>query len=296
MALTGQPEALVPLLGLSSVAQSPFGPASAAALPNLVSPAEVPRANALVAATGSAGYLLGPLLGGVVLGAGASPTTLFAVDAATFLVSALLVTTIARPFGRGATDEHPGALAGFRVIVREPALRLLVAGMVSLVGIGIVDVASYPLSLELGGGTEGYGAMTALLGGGGVLGAALAGRVLAAGPSRVLVGSFASESAGLALAGTAPVLTIGLGGMALSGMGRGLGDVAATTLLQTRAPDEVRSRVFAAEDGAAHLAFTMSALTGGLIVELLVARGAFAVAAAFGLLAFLLALRIGPDS
>ena len=296
MALTGQPEALVPLLGLSSVAQSPFGPASAAALPNLVSPAEAPRANALVAATGSAGYLLGPLLGGVVLGAGASPTTLFAVDAATFLVSALLVTTIARPFGRGATDEHPGALAGFRVIVREPALRLLVAGMVSLVGIGIVDVASYPLSLELGGGMEGYGAMTALLGGGGVLGAALAGRVLAAGPSRVLVGSFASESAGLALAGTAPVLTIGLGGMALSGMGRGLGDVAATTLLQTRAPDEVRSRVFAAEDGAAHLAFTMSALTGGLIVELLVARGAFAVAAAFGLLAFLLALRIGPDS
>ena len=296
MALTGQPEALVPLLGLSSVAQSPFGPASAAALPNLVSPAEAPRANALVAATGSAGYLLGPLLGGVVLGAGASPTTLFAVDATTFLVSALLVTTIARPFGRGATDEHPGALAGFRVIVREPALRLLVAGMVSLVGIGIVDVASYPLSLELGGGTEGYGAMTALLGGGGVLGAALAGRVLAAGPSRVLVGSFASESAGLALAGTAPVLTIGLGGMALSGMGRGLGDVAATTLLQTRAPDEVRSRVFAAEDGAAHLAFTMSALTGGLIVELLVARGAFAVAAAFGLLAFLLALRIGPDS
>ena len=232
-----------------------------------------------------------------MLGAGASPTTLFAVDAATFLVSALLVTTIARPFGRGATDEHPGALAGFRVIVREPALRLLVAGMVSLVGIGIVDVASYPLSLELGGGMEGYGAMTALLGGGGVLGAALAGRVLAAGPSRVLVGSFASESAGLALAGTAPVLTIGLGGMALSGMGRGLGDVAATTLLQTRAPDEVRSRVFAAEDGAAHLAFTMSALTGGLIVELLlVARGAFAVAAAFGLLAFLLALRIGPDS
>src|SRR6476646_10278476 len=38
MALTGEPWALVVLLGLSSVAQSPFEPASAAAMPNLVGP------------------------------------------------------------------------------------------------------------------------------------------------------------------------------------------------------------------------------------------------------------------
>jgi MFS family permease len=296
MALTGRPEALVALVGLSSVVQSPFEPASAAALPNLVSPADVPRANALVATTGSAGYLLGPLLGGVVLGVGASPAMLFAVDAATFVLSAVLVATIRRPFGSGATDEHPGVLAGFRVIVRERVLRLLVgAGMVSLVGIGIVDVASYPLSLELGGGTEGYGAMTALLGGGGLLGAALAGKVLSAGPSRVLVGAFAAEAAGLALAGAAPVLAIGLAGMGLAGAGRGLGDVAETTLLQRRTDDKVRSRVFAAQEGAAHVAFTMSALAGGLIVDVVSARGAFAAAAACGLGAVAVAARIGPD-
>ena len=112
MALTGQPAALVVLLGLSAVAQSPFEPASAAALPNLVPPADVPRANALVAATGSAGFLLGPLLGGAVLGLGATPAALFAVDAVTFGVSAVLVVSIRRPFGRGATDEVPGAFAG----------------------------------------------------------------------------------------------------------------------------------------------------------------------------------------
>jgi MFS family permease len=275
------------------VVQSPFEPASAAAIPNLVAPADVPRANALVASTGSAGYLVGPLLGGVVLGAGASASALFVVDAATFLVSALIVAGVRMPFGSGATDAYPGLLAGFRLIAREPVLRLLVAaGMASLVGIGIVDVASYPLSLELDSGTEGYGAMVALLGGGGLFGAALAGRVLAAGPARVLVGAFAAGAVGLALAGAAPVLALGLAGMALAGAGRGLGNVADTTLLQVYARDEVRSRVFAAQDGAAHVAFTMAALSGGLIVELVSARGAFAAAAAWGVAAVLIALRM----
>lgn len=286
MALTGQPWALVALMGLSTVVASPFEPASAAALPNLVGPEDVPRANALVAATASAAYLSGPLLGGVVLGAGVSSATLFAIDAATFVVSALLIASIRQQFGSGATDEHPGVLTGFRVIVREPRLRIpVLAGMVSLVGVGIVDVASYPLSIHLDGGTQGYGAMTALLGGGGLLGAAVAGRVLRAGSARVLVWSFAAGAAGLGLAGAAPVLTIGLAGMALAGAGRGLGDVAATTLIQEQTADAVRSRVFAAQEGAAHIAFSVSALSGGLLVQLVSARGAFAVATAFGVAA-----------
>jgi MFS family permease len=210
----------------------------------------------------------------------------FAADAATFVVSALLVTSIRQPFGAGATDEHPGLLAGFHVIMREPRLRIpVLAGMVSLVGVGIVDVASYPLSIHLGGGTQGYGAMTALLGGGGLVGAALAGRVLRAGPARVLVWSLTAGALGLALAGAAPVLAIGLGGMALAGAGRGLGDVAATTLIQEQTSDAVRSRVFAAQEGIAHVAFSVSALSGGLIVQLISARGAFAVATAFGIAA-----------
>jgi MFS family permease len=293
MALSGQPEALVVLLGLSAVVQSPFEPASAAAIPNLVAPVDVPRANALVASTGSAGYLIGPLLGGIVLGAGASPSTLFVVDAATFVLSALIIAGIRRPFGRGGTDVYPGLLAGFHLIARRPSLRLLVAaGMASLVGIGIVNVASYPLSLELDGGTEGYGAMTAALGGGGLLGAVLAGRVLAAGPGRVLVGSFVAGAAGLALSGAAPVLALALFGLALAGAGRGLGDVAATTLLQEHADDEVRSRVFAAQEGAGHVAFTLAALAGGLLVEVADVRGAFAAAAACGAVAVLLAMRL----
>ena len=79
--------------------------------------------------------------------------------------------------------------------------------------------------------------------------------------------------------------------MALVGAGRGLGDVAAVTLIQARAPDEVRSRVFAAQDGAAHAAFSVSAFTGGLLVQLAGPHGAFATAAAFALGAAVLASR-----
>ena len=284
--------ALVVLLGVSSVAQSPFEPASAAALPTLVPKADVPRANALIAATSSAGYLLGPLLGGAVLSVGASPAALFAVDAGTFVCSAVLVILIGRPFGRGRTEEHPGALAGLRLIARERGLRLpVLAGMVSLVGIGIANVAAYPLSLRLDGGTAGYGAMTALLGGGGLLGAALAGRMLRSGPVRVLAAGYVTSAAGLGLAGVAPILAVGLAGMALAGAGNGLGDVATVTLIQARAPNEVRSRVFAAQDGAAHASFSVSAFTGGLLVQFAGPHGAFTTAAAFGFGAAVLASR-----
>ena len=79
--------------------------------------------------------------------------------------------------------------------------------------------------------------------------------------------------------------------MAVAGVGRGLGDVAMVTLIQTRAHDAVRSRVFAAEDAAAHAAFSVSAFSGGLLVELAGAGGAFAAASALAFGAALIASR-----
>jgi hypothetical protein len=207
----------------------------------------------------------------LLLGVGASAPQLFAVDAVSFVVSALFVAWIRGSFGMGrGTESRPGVLEGVRVIVREPILRLLItASMVSLVGLGMVNVANYPLSLELGGGTEGYGAMESLLGGGGLLGAALASRLLTAARAPLIITvSFAVSSGGLLLAGVAPGITIALAGMAVAGTGRGLGDVADMTLVQARTEDTVRSRVFAAQDGAAHAAYSLAMLAGGVLVGL----------------------------
>jgi MFS family permease len=294
LALTAEPAALVVLFGLLAVVTSPFEPASGAAMPALVGEEALARANALVAATSSAGYLLGPLAGGLLLGAGASAPSLFAVDAVTFLVSAAIVWSIRRPFGSGGTESHPGVFAGVRMIRRERVLRLVVgASMASLLGIGMVNVAAYPLSLRLDGGTEGYGAMEALLGGGGLVGAALAGRLLTVRRApTILTLSLLVSAAGLALAGLAPVLLVAFAGLALAGGGRGLGDVADTTLVQTRADDAVQSRVFAALDGAAHVAFSAAMLAGGILVELGGARFAVATAAGCALVAALIASRL----
>jgi predicted MFS family arabinose efflux permease len=61
------------------------------------------------------------------------------------------------------------------------------------------------------------------------------------------------------------------------------------TIVQARAADAVRSRVFAAQDGAAHVAFSVSAFTGGLLVQLVGPRAAFGTATAFATAAALLA-------
>jgi MFS family permease len=287
--------ALTLLFGLLALVESPFEPSSASAMPNLVPAESLPRANALVAGTSSASYLLGPLLGGLLLGAGASASQLLAVDAVSFVVSAALVVSIRRPFGLGGgTEAEPGIWAGVRLIVDEPVLRVLItASMVSLLGMGIVNVANYPLSIHLGGGTEGYGALEALLGGGGLLGAAIAARMLNVSRAPLIITvMYAVSGAGLLLAGLAPVLAVALAGMAIAGTGRGLGDVADRTLVQARTDDARRSRVFAAQEGAAHTAFSAAALVGGLIVSAAGARAGILAAAGCGLAAALVASRM----
>jgi hypothetical protein len=104
--------------------------------------------------------------------------------------------------------------------------------------------------------------------------------------------TFAASGAGLALACAAPVLLVALAGMALAGGGLGLGEVAGTTLIQARTEDAVRSRVFAAEEGAAHVAFSAAMLAGGVLVGVGGARAAVGAAAACGLLAALIASRM----
>ena len=92
-----------------------------------------------------------------------------------------------------------------------------------------------------------------------------------------------------------PLLAVVLCGLALAGIGQGVGDVAATTLLQAHTGDAVRSRVFAAQDGAAHAAFTLAALVGGLLVEGVGARGALGVAAACSVVAVAVLWRSRSD-
>ena len=139
--------------------------------------------------------------------------------------------------------------------------------MVSLLGMGIVNVANYPLSIHLGGGTEGYGALEALLGGGGLVGAAIAARILS--PSRaplIVTVTFAVSgrraSARRARAGDRGRARRDGGRRSRPrARGRGRHDARPGTD-RGRRP----RRVFAAQDGAAHAAYSAAMLAGGLLV------------------------------
>jgi len=62
-----------------------------------------------------------------------------------------------------------------------------------------------------------------------------------------------------------------------AGIGEGFTHVAETGIVQRRAPDAVRARVVGASDAAVLIAFAASFTFGGLLVEAIGARGAYAI-------------------
>src|SRR3954447_2113974 len=103
-------------------AASPYLPAVAATTPRLVADADLPRANALRSALGAGGSVAGPAAGAVLL-AFASPAAAFFANAGTFLLSALLVGSLAAgpAFAPGTGD---GGRSGVLPDLREGAAAL----------------------------------------------------------------------------------------------------------------------------------------------------------------------------
>src|SRR5436309_2200255 len=83
---------LLAMAFLTAVVETPFFPAASGAVPNLVPVDDLAWANSTVALGSNIGYLVGPALGGAMVGAlGAS--AVFAANAVSFLLSAGLVVT-----------------------------------------------------------------------------------------------------------------------------------------------------------------------------------------------------------
>lgn len=109
---------LVVISVLFGTAEAFYRPAVTALLPQTVPEAEIQQANALTSMSNNVGEFVGPALATLlVLGAGAG--TAFALDAATFLVSAAVVIRL-RPRRRAVGEEEPAAAAvGCREELRE---------------------------------------------------------------------------------------------------------------------------------------------------------------------------------
>jgi MFS family permease len=283
MAVAGSPIALVVLALMSAIAQSPYLSASTAAVPNLVEPHDVAWANSTISIGRNAGALLGPMLGGVVAGF-VSPTAVFAANAACFALSAAMVWSVRGTFAdpdRADASEHTGIRAGFRFVLADPVLRLiLLAWVVLLFLIGPILVAELPLARSFGVGSVGYGFLAACWGGGAIAGSFL-GRLLAVRNERAtMVVGCAVIGAGFAAVAAAPAFAFALAGMAAAGLAEGAVTVSEQGILQRRTPDAVRSRATAATEAAAMGAFALSFPTAGFMLHLIGVRGVYVLAAA----------------
>jgi CRP-like cAMP-binding protein len=270
-------------------------PTQSALVPALArTPDELTATNVVSGWIEAVSVLAAPAGAGVLL-AVASPGWVFAVFAAVALLAALVVAPVQGP--PPAAEPRPPleeALAGFRLLGREPAARTLV-GVLSaqFVAIGALDVLYVVLAisvLDLGGSGAGY--LNAAFGAGGVAGIAVT--VALIGRRRLmpaLVLAVVVWGAAFALLGAWPTTIGALLLLAAAGAGRSLLDVAGRTILQRTAPGDVLSRVFGVLEGLSMAGLALGSLLTPLLVSLFGARWAIVGIGALLPLAVLLASR-----
>ena len=288
------PELAVYALAIAtSIAGSPFRSAQASLLPDLAeTPAELAAANVASSTVESVGFFAGPALAGVILAFAGIPTV-YVLDAATFLWSALLVIGIRVPKREpapsaaatsGPAEPHEGffaeAAAGYREILRSRDLRLLIGlycAQTVVAGASLVFTVSIALDM-LDLSHSGLGYLNATLGIGGLAGGFLA-LVLAQG------GRLARDfgigvifwAAPLLLVAIWPTVAAAVAVMVLLGLANSVVDVNGFTILQRIAPKETMARVFGAMESAVIGGMALGALLMPLLISTVGLRWGLAV-------------------
>ena len=274
---------------IAALAGTAFQPAQSALLPSLARSAEeLTAANATSTALESVGFFVGPALGGVLLLV-TSVGAVFTLTAALFLCSAFVLGRIGadsrgRPAGE-AESMLQAALAGFRAIVAESRLRVLVGlyGAQTLAA-GLLRVLLVVTALRiLHFGPSGVGFLNSAVGVGALV--AMLGVLALIGTSRLAaVFRFGILLWGvpLALLGIWPNVAAALVLFGILGVGNTLVDVAGLTLLQRAAPDDVRARVFGVLESVFLGTIGLGAILAPLLTAVLGPRGAL-IAAGGGL-------------
>jgi Na+/melibiose symporter-like transporter len=296
------------------VVQQFFAPAEQALLPRLVPDDQLITANAVNGQTQNLSRLVGSGLGGVVAAAGGIAAVALA-DAASFVVSAVLIALVAAPGRAGArAADRPAATSlrekagavradladGLRWSARHRVVRaLMVLILVTSIGEGIMSTLFAPFVRHvLHGSSQAYGVVAAVQAVGGIVGGlAAAGLGQRASASRLLGwGAVAFGAVDLAIflypLGYVAVWPAAVG-MVIVGVPGALTIVGAMTLFQRSTEDSHRGRVFGAlgaVEGVAILAGTVCAgflaqVVG--IVPVLAAQGGGYVVAGFAMLVVL---------
>jgi predicted MFS family arabinose efflux permease len=305
LAIVHTPVALLALGLLATAIGTVFGPASGAAIAHVAGEQNLTWASSVIATGANVGKTAGRLAAGALIAA-IGVTSVFVLDALTFVASALIIATVHRSFSarqdaRAAAALHPTAApdatvapgaapessdaaapdvakGGMRLLAADRKLRLLTAtACVSTFATAFTMTAEVPLVFQLGVGALGLGALTASWGGGMIIGSWYAGRALHRGneATGVLVGRLAMAT-GVGLIAAAPSLGPMLACYLLGGLGGGFMGVAAQSMIMRSVDDDVRGRLLGAIECCRNTAFGMGVIGAGAAVELLGPRPVYA--------------------
>jgi len=272
------------LVFLVGLARTVFNPTVRAAFPSVVGEGDLTRANALIGGTFSTSIMLGPALGGVLV-ASIGVDAAFLADAATYLVSAILLSGIPLPRPRQESEEEEGFVQelrsgfGYLIGARVPLVIVLGAFLTILTINATVPAEVFLAKETFGAGDAGYGLLVSLWGGGMVVGSAM----MAALGNRInlvflyflsiFVGAFALVGTGIA-----PAFVLALGALTVEGAATGVDNVATDTILQKRVPDAFLGRVFSIRFLGYSAGEALAYPAGGLLVDALGPRSTYLLA------------------
>jgi MFS family permease len=272
------PPALALLLaGLTAVVTSPYNPAVAALIPQVVGEEDLAAANALNATIDNVVVVAGPAIGAGLLLVG-GPALAIALNAVSFAVAAVMLPAMSVRSRRsdvtrgGSAGPLRQVADGFRALASSAPVATFVAfSVLASFVYGTDTVLFVPISrLQLHSGTSGYGYLLAGLGVGGVAGAVLVNRLAA---RTRLAGSILGGMAVFCLPTALLVVVhqpvVGFALQIVRGAGTLVVDTLAITALQRSAPADMVARVF-----GAFFALVLAAISlGAVITPLLLHAG-----------------------
>jgi dTMP kinase len=246
-----------------------WSPAKDASVPNLVPPEKLAAANSLSLAAAYGTFPIGSLAFASMAGLANFLSRFDALsglkvdreflalwlDSATFLASAVLITSLSLP----RKERQPGErvdwsrtwrelVEGVRFVSNHGVVRSVILALgVGLMGCGAV-VPLGPIYAEqvLGADPSSFGLLMTGLGFGGAIGVLSLSAVARRLPTEpVFVGAILATGVGLILASSVSSLTPAVFLTGLFGMGAGVAYVSGFTLIQERVSDEMRGRTFA---------------------------------------------------
>jgi MFS family permease len=238
------------LVALQATFGAGAGPAARTFIPHLLPPDQAAAGLALNRISFQGSMLLGPALGGLVIGWW-GVSACYLVDAVTFggaFIGAFGLPAM-RPAGEAARAGLSGIADGLAFLVRNPLVR----------GALVTDLAatvfSMPISLfplinaeRFGNDPRTLGLFLTAIAVGGVVASAFSGTFTRLPrPGVVMLAGSAGWGVALALFGLSSHPWVGLAFLALAGAADTMTVVSRSTIIQLNTPDSLRGRVFAAE-------------------------------------------------